>query len=72
MTCCMVVMETLRLVLTSTHACEPELEAATGTVCVWGGLGPSTALMSVPVWAAVGKLLYFSDVAFEMSHTSPQ
>lgn len=69
----MVVMETLRLMLTSTHACEPELEEATDTGRGWVGLWPSTALMLVPVWAALGKLLYFSDQrAFEMSHMSPQ
>lgn len=39
MTCCVVVMETPRPVLTGTHACEPELEEATGTGQGWGAFG---------------------------------
>lgn len=53
MTGCMVVMETLRLVLTSTHACEPELEEATGT---GRGRGGALAINSLDVGACLGSL----------------
>lgn len=62
MTGCMEAIEILRLLFTRPHACEPELEEATGT-----------ALMTVPGWAALGKSLYFSDQrAFEISRVNPQ
>lgn len=46
-------METLRLVLTSTHACEPELEEATGT---GRGVGEALAINSLDVGACLGSL----------------
>lgn len=69
MACHMAVIEIPRLLSARPCACELELEEATGIA-----RRPLTfiSLMTVPCWAALGKLLHLSDQrALETSHMSP-